>query len=38
MANYPQAYPIWNLMVVALSVLVLYALTARWEGFRQSRA
>ena len=36
MANYPQAYPIWNLMIVALNILVLYALTARWEGFKQS--
>ena len=29
MANYPQAYPLWNIMVVALNILVLYALTAR---------
>jgi hypothetical protein len=36
MANYPQAYPIWNLLIVALNILVLYALTARWEGFKQS--
>jgi hypothetical protein len=38
MANYPQAYPLWNILIVALNVLVLYALTARWEGFRDSRA
>ena len=38
MANYPQAYPLWNILVVALNILVLYALTARWQGFRQSRA
>ena len=36
MANYPQAYPLWNILIVALNVLVLYALTARWEGFKQS--
>jgi hypothetical protein len=36
MANYPQAYPLWNVLIVALNVLVLYALTARWEGFKQS--
>ena len=36
LANYPQAYPIWNLLIVALNILVLYALTARWEGFKQS--
>jgi hypothetical protein len=38
MANYPQAYPLWNILIVALNVLVLYALTARWEGYRQSVA
>ena len=38
MANYPQAYPIWNLMIVALNIIVLYALTARWGGYRESRA
>jgi uncharacterized membrane protein len=36
LANYPSAYPIWNLLVVALNVLVLYALTARWQGFKES--
>ena len=36
MANYPQAYPLWNLLIVALNILVLYALTARWQGFRES--
>jgi hypothetical protein len=36
MANYPQAYPLWNILIVALSVLVLYALTARWQGFQGS--
>jgi hypothetical protein len=37
MANYPQAYPLWNLIIVALNVVVLYALTARWVGFKESR-
>ena len=36
MANYPQAYPLWNILVVALAILVLYALTARWQGFKHS--
>ena len=36
MANYPQAYPLWNILIVALNVLVLYALTARWTGFKES--
>ena len=38
MANYPQAYPLWNILIVTLNILVLYALTARWQGFRQSAA
>jgi len=36
MANYPQAYPLWNLIIVALNIVVLYALTARWQGFTES--
>jgi hypothetical protein len=36
LANYPQAYPLWNLMIVGLNVVVLYALTARWQGFKES--
>jgi hypothetical protein len=38
MANYPQAYPLWNILIVALNVLVLFALTARWEGYKESVA
>ena len=36
MANYPQAYPLWNILIVALNILVLYALTAHWQGFKES--
>ena len=36
MANYPQAYPLWNILIVTLNFVVLYALTARWHGFRES--
>jgi hypothetical protein len=36
LANYPQAYPLWNILIVALNILVLYALTARWQGYRAS--
>jgi hypothetical protein len=36
LANYPNAYPLWNILIVALDVLVLYALTARWQGFRDA--
>ena len=28
-------YPLWTLTVIALSVVVIYALTARWEGYPQ---
>ena len=38
LANYPQAYPLWNILIVTLNLLVLYALTARWQGFKQSVA
>ena len=33
-ANYPQAYPLWNILIVALNIVVLYALTAHWRGFK----
>jgi hypothetical protein len=36
LANFPQAYPLWNILIVALNIVVLYALTARWQGFRNS--
>jgi hypothetical protein len=26
-------YPLWTLTVIALSIVVIYALTARWEGY-----
>jgi hypothetical protein len=34
-ANYPQAYPLWNILIVALNIVVLYALTAHWRGFQE---
>ena len=37
MANYPQAYPLWNILIVTLNVLVLFGLTARWQGYPESR-
>ena len=36
LSNYPQAYPLWNILIVALNIVVLFALTARWQGFRDS--
>jgi hypothetical protein len=38
LANYPQAYPLWNILIVALNLIVLFALTARWRGYRDSVA
>ena len=38
MANFPQAYPLWNILIVALNVLVLFALTARWQGYKETVA
>ena len=35
LANYPDAYPFWNILIVTLDILVLYALTARWQGFKR---
>ena len=36
LSNYPQAYPLWNILIVALNFVVLYALTARWQGFQST--
>jgi hypothetical protein len=38
MANFPQAYPLWNILIVTLNVLVLFALTARWHGYKEAMA
>jgi hypothetical protein len=32
------AYPLWTLVIIALNVIVLYALAARWEGYPQEPA
>ena len=32
------AYPLWTLTGIALSIIVIYALTARWEGYRETVA
>ena len=36
LANYPQAYPLWNILIVALNFVVLFALTVRWEGYNET--
>jgi C4-dicarboxylate transporter len=28
-----SAYPLWSLVIITLNIIVLYALTARWEGY-----
>jgi hypothetical protein len=33
--EYPQAYPLWNILIVTLNFVVLYALTARWRDSRE---
>jgi hypothetical protein len=38
MANFPQAYPLWNILIITLNVLVLFALTARWHGYKEAVA
>ena len=30
-----SAYPLWAIVVLTLNVVVLYALTARWEGYSE---
>jgi hypothetical protein len=29
-----STWPLWTLVIVALNIVVIYALTARWEGYR----
>jgi hypothetical protein len=38
MANFPQAYPLWNILIVTLNIVVLFALTVRWQGYKESVA
>jgi hypothetical protein len=28
-----SSYPLWTLVIIALNIVVIYALTARWEGY-----
>jgi hypothetical protein len=30
-----SAYPLWALVTITLNIIVIYALTARWEGYAQ---
>jgi hypothetical protein len=33
LANYPNAYPLWNITMFALGVIIVYALTVHWRDF-----
>jgi hypothetical protein len=28
-----SSYPLWTLVIIGLNIVVIYALTARWEGY-----
>ena len=30
-------YPLWTLTVIALNIIVIYALVVRWEGYPEER-
>ena len=30
-----SSYPLWTLVIVGLDIVVIYALTARWEGYSE---
>lgn len=32
------SYPLWSLVIIALDVTIIYALTARWEGYAERAA
>jgi hypothetical protein len=31
-----SAYPLWTLVAIGLNIVVIYALTARWEGYPET--
>jgi hypothetical protein len=31
-----SAYPLWALVAIGLNIVVIYALTARWEGYPET--
>jgi hypothetical protein len=33
-----SSWPLWTLVIIALNFTVIYALTARWEGYAAARA
>ena len=33
-----STWPLWTLVIISLNIVVIYALTARWEGYRERGA
>jgi hypothetical protein len=33
-----SSYPLWTLVIIALNIIVIYALCARWEGYSEQAA
>ena len=33
-----STWPLWTLVIISLNIVVIYALTARWEGYPEQRA
>ena len=31
-----SAYPLWSLVIITLNIIVLFALSARWEGYPEA--
>ena len=36
LANYPQAYPLWNITILTLQIVVLFALVAKWGEYKRA--
>ena len=36
LANYQQAFPLWEITILALNIVILFALTARWQGYKDT--
>ena len=33
-----SGYPVWTLTIIAIDIIILYALTARWTGYSELTA
>lgn len=36
LSNFPNAYPLWNITILTLEIVVIYALIAKWEGYKET--